>query len=195
MSSPEDQPPLGILHRSFDRLYPAIRFFYERLLGHVWFSEVTPTMWLGGAPTYGRDLDELLKRGITAVVDVRAERTSDPAFFEAHDIALRQYRVPDVTVPNEDVLTDAVDWITSQVLDGRVVLIHCAKGRGRSATVLAAYLMDTEGMTFDEVDKLLNAKRPLVKLQNRHRKVLESWIARRRKGNSASFEIPKQTGQ
>ena len=50
-------------------------------------------------------------------------------------------------------------------------------------------------MSFDEVDELLNAKRPLVKLQNRHRKVLESWIARRRKGPSPSGDIPQQTGE
>ena len=141
---------------------------------------MTPTLWLGGAPTYGRDYRELLRHGITAVVDMRAERHADPAFFDEHDIAHRQYRVPDVTVPDEDVLTDAVDWIAARILEGRVVLIHCAKGRGRSATVLAAYLMDAQGMTFDEVDDLLTVRRPLVKLQDRHRQVLESWIARRR---------------
>ncbi len=64
------------------------------------------------------------------------------------------------------------------------MLIHCAKGRGRSATVLAAYLMDAQGMTFDEVDELLTMKRPLVKLQDRHRQVLESWIARRREAST-----------
>jgi hypothetical protein len=40
--------------------------------------------------------------------------------------------------------------------------------------------MDAEGMTFDQVDELLSRKRPLVKLQDRHREVLESWIAKRR---------------
>ncbi len=114
---------------------------------------------------------------------MRAERTADAAFFDSHDIAHRQYRVPDVTVPDEDVLTDAVDWIAARIHEGRVVLIHCAKGRGRSATVLAAYLMDEQGMTFDEVDDLLTLKRPLVKLQDRHRQVLESWIARRREAS------------
>jgi atypical dual specificity phosphatase len=73
-----------------------------------------------------------------------------------------------------------VDWIAARILEGRVVLIHCAKGRGRSATVLAAYLMDARGMTFDEVDDLLTRRRPLVKLQDRHREVLEPWIAHRR---------------
>jgi hypothetical protein len=184
LSSPNAEPRVSLLHRGFDKLYPAIRFTYERLLGHIWFSQVTPTLWLGGAPTYGRDFDELLKLGITAVVDIRAERTADLAFFDSHNISYRQYRVPDVTVPSEEVLTDAVAWISAQIVEDRVVLIHCAKGRGRSATVLAAYLMDVDGLTFDEVDDLLTSKRKLVKLQARHRRVLESWIAHRREPTS-----------
>ena len=187
MSSPEPPPRLGLFHRGFDKLYPAIRFTYERLLGHVWFTQITPRLWLGGAPTYERDFDALLTLGITAVVDMRAERTAEPAFFEVHGIAHRQYRVPDVTVPDEDVLDDAVPWITARLAEGRTVLIHCAKGRGRSATVLAAYLMQADGMSFDDVDELLTSKRKLVKLDDRHRRVLESWIARQR-GAGAAFD-------
>jgi protein-tyrosine phosphatase len=113
---------------------------------------------------------------------MRAERRADPVFLDEHDIAHRQYLVPDVAVPDEDVLTDAVDWIAARLREGRVVLIGCAKGRGRSATVLAAYLMDVQRLSFDEVDALLTSKRPLVNLQDRHRKVLESWIATREAG-------------
>jgi hypothetical protein len=178
LSSPEPPQRLGLFHRGFDRLYPAIRFTYERLMGHVWFSQITPTLWLGGAPTYERDFDAVLTLGITAVVDMRAERTSEPAWFEQHGVALRQYRVPDVTVPDESVLDDAVPWITDRLAEGRTVLIHCAKGRGRSATVLAAYLMQAKGMSFDEVEDLLVSKRKLVKLEDRHRRVLEPWIAK-----------------
>jgi len=190
LSSPDDRPRVRVLHRGFDKLYPAIRFSYERVLGHIWFSQVTPTLWLGGAPTYKRDFAELLRLGITAVVDIRAERVTDTAFMDSHDIAHRQYRVADVTVPSEDILTDAVDWIAARIAEGRVVLIHCAKGRGRSATVLAAYLMDVETMSFAEVNELLTTKRPLVKLQTRHRRVLESWIAGRRQGTAGSDASP-----
>jgi len=178
LSSPEPPQRLGLFHRGFDRLYPAIRFTYERIMGHVWFTQITPTLWLGGAPTYKRDFDALLTLRITAVVDMRAERTAEPAFFEQHDIALRQYRVPDVTVPDEDVLSDAVPWIGDRLDEGRTVLVHCAKGRGRSATVLATYLMQADGLSFDDVNELLTSKRRLVKLEDRHRRVLESWIAK-----------------
>ncbi len=176
MSSPEAPERLDAFHWAFDKLYPAIRFTYEHLFGHAWFSQVTPRLWMGGAPTYRRDYDALLADGITAVLDVRAERTADLAFYEAHGISHRRFHVPDIGVPNEDVLTEAVDWIDAQLADGRTVLAHCAKGRGRSATVLAAYLMREDGMSFDEASELLRSKRSLVKLEARHRRVLEAWI-------------------
>jgi protein tyrosine phosphatase (PTP) superfamily phosphohydrolase (DUF442 family) len=179
LSFPDERPRLGLFHRAFDRCYPVIRLVYERGMGHAWFSRVTPGLWIGGAPTYGRDFREILDLGITAVVDMRAEREAEAAFFAEHGIAHRQYFVPDVTVPGDEVLTDAVERITAWTEEGRVVLVHCAKGRGRSATVVAAYLMATRGLTFDEVSELLTSKRALVKLQDRHRVVLEGWMARR----------------
>jgi rhodanese-related sulfurtransferase len=177
LSPPEDRPELSPFHRAFDRLYPAIRFTYERIFGHAWFSQVEPRLWLGGAPTYQRDYQAIRTLGITAVLDTRAERSSQSDFYDAHGITHRRFLVPDVTVPDESVLTEAVAWIEGQLADDRTVLVHCAKGRGRSATVLAAYLMKTEGMSFDAVRDLLQAKRALVKLEDRHRRVLESWMA------------------
>ena len=111
------------------------------------------------------------------MLDTRAERPSELAFYDKHGITHRKFPVPDVTVPDEAVLTEAVAWIDDQLADGRTVLIHCAKGSGRSATVLAAYLMKTDGMSFDAVRDLLRSKRALVKLEDRHRRVLESWVA------------------
>ena len=131
-----------------------------------------------GAPTYRRDYEAILALGITAVLDIRAERRSKGAFYDEHGISHRQFLVPDVTVPDEAVLTEAVAWIGDQHAEGRTVLVHCAKGRGRSATVIAAYLMKTEGISFDEVRDLLRSRRELVKLEDRHRRVLESWDRR-----------------
>lgn len=168
---------LGLLHRLFDKLYPVIRFVYERLMGQAWFSEITPQLWLGGAPTYRRDYARLLALGIGAVVNIRAERADDTIFYDQHGIRHVRYAVPDVMIPDAATISHAVGWIGRQVDDQRVVLIHCAKGRGRSATLLAAYLMREHGLTFAEANELLKAKRPLIKLEDRHRVALEAWQA------------------
>jgi len=167
---------ISFFHRAFDKLYPVIRFTYERIMSNPWFSEITPQLWLGGAPTYQRDYAYILDNDITAVLNIRAERNDDTAFFDRHGITHVQYKVPDVTVPDGATITDAVVWIKEQVDDGRTVLVHCAKGRGRSATLLAAYLMRQEGMTFDQANALLSARRSLTKLESRHQRVLEAWL-------------------
>ena len=174
--SPNETPELSLFHRWFDKLFPAIRYFYETVRGHDWYTQVTPQLWLGGAPTYARDYQALLDKSINAVVNIRAERDDDVEFYREHDIAYVRFSVPDVHVPDGQMLTEATDWIAKQVADGRAVLIHCAKGRGRSATLLAAYFMREEGMSYDEALATMKGKRTLTKLEKRHRRVLEEWI-------------------
>jgi len=164
------------IHWSFDKLYPAIRFVYERIQGHPWFQPVDEQLWIGGAPTYERDYDFILENKINAVVDVRAEREDDLAIFDRNGIDHIKLEVLDVLVPPPEVLDAGTEFMDRHIQAGDSVLVHCAKGRGRSATMVAAYLMRYRGYTYEEARQLLVAQRPLVNLQSRHQRVLEPWI-------------------
>lgn len=163
-------------HYVFDKLFPLIRFVHERVRGNAWFDQITDQLWLGGAPHYPRDYEFLLDAGIDAVVNIRAERHDDYELYQQHGIDYLQLKVLDVRIPPPEILDEGVAFIHKQVQAGNTVLVHCAKGRGRSVTLLAAYLMKYEGLTFDEADALLTAKRPLSNLQSPHRAALESWL-------------------
>lgn len=164
-------------HWLFDKFFPVIRFTYEKIQRHRWFDQITPHLWLGGAPQYPRDYQFLLDNGITAVLNIRAEREDDVALYRQHDIAYKQIKVLDVTVPSEAMIDLGVEFVREQIEDGRIVLVHCAKGRGRSATILAAYLMRHEGVSFDQANQTMKTIRPLTKLEGRHRQQLEKWAA------------------
>jgi protein-tyrosine phosphatase len=169
---------MNLFHYLFDKLYPAIRYLYETIQRHRWFDEITPQLWLGGAPAYERDYELLEKAGITAVVNIRAERHDDVERYQRCGIDYLQLKVLDVTVPSPAILDEGVAFMHREIEKGGVVLVHCAKGRARSATLLAAYLMAYEGYDFERANQFLREKRPLVKLQSRHRARLTEWLAR-----------------
>ena len=164
-------------HYVFDKMYPALRFLHETVKNNDWFTEITPNMWLGGAPTYARDYQFLRDNNITAVVNIRAEREDDVEFYKQHGIDYIQIKVFDMMIPDNEHFDAGVGFTREHIEKDGVVLIHCAKGRGRSAVLMVAYLMKYHGMSFDEAVKYMKDKRSLVKQEPRHRKAATEWIA------------------
>jgi atypical dual specificity phosphatase len=181
---------MNFFHYLFDKLYPLIRFVYEKLQGHRWFDQIDSQLWLGGAPTYKRDYAFLIDHGIDAVVNIRAEREDDLAFYDQHGIFHLQLKVYDVLLPDYEILDLGADWIAEQVQEGRTVLVHCAKGRGRSTTLLAAYLMKYKGYAYPEAKALMLNKRPLTKLTKRNEQHLLNWMAHRPESTSPTIVPP-----
>ncbi len=57
------------------------------------------------------------------------------------------------------LLDKAVSWVEQHISDNRV-MVCCRAGMGRSVSVVMAYLCCVEGMTYDEVLKLVMKRRP-----------------------------------
>ena len=64
-----------------------------------------------------------------------------------------------------DILTDLdkiVDQIHNEIIDGNSVLVHCAKGISRSASVIIAYLMKYNKMDYDNAYKYVKSLRSCI---------------------------------
>jgi hypothetical protein len=67
--------------------------------------------------------------------------------------------------PNDMYLMTAnlpimVRYIDDQLKSGKDVLVHCFAGQQRSATVIAAYLVDKKGYTIDQAVEYIKSKKP-----------------------------------
>lgn len=99
----------------------------------------------------------LERLGITHILTVAGG--FEPKFPE-----LFVYECVDVKdVPEERLCVHfdrCLKFIAKCLLDGGRVLVHCFAGKSRSATVCAAYVMATEGLSLEETLNAIGRKRP-----------------------------------
>ncbi len=125
------------------------------------FDEVVPGVFLGGRLT---DKDEIpfQDTGIGYALDLTSEFSETPFMRRKY----RYLNVPllDSCAPTQKQLKRAVEWVCEKQIDSPVY-VHCALGHGRSATVVAAYLLKTKQATCPEraVD-LIREHRPRISL-------------------------------
>lgn len=96
----------------------------------------------------GADLNELHARGIGAIVSM-TETPIDEFQVEAAGMTYSHLPVDDFTAPAVAQILDALEFIDLAHADNRAVLVHCAAGQGRSATILGAWLV-RDGATADD---------------------------------------------
>ena len=92
---------------------------------------------------------------ISAVLLVAAEFTIQPPSW------LLYGRIPFSEYAEAEplLLDQAVSWVEQHLSSNRV-MVCCRAGMGRSVSVVMAYLCCVQGMTYDEVLKLVMRRRP-----------------------------------
>lgn len=129
-------------------------------------DEVAPDIYVGRRPT-----GDVIPREVLVVVDMTAE------FTELEDVMFaREYHLCatlDGRAPDPDAFVDLIDALVD---DEAPVLIHCAAGHGRSATVAAALIL-ARGLaeTPEDAEAMMRTKRPGVRLNAEQRALLRAW--------------------
>lgn len=131
---------------------------------HGWWvipGRLLATEYPGGkaAEKTARKLAVLRQAGITSFVDLTeaGEPTwgGEPMRPYAADLydgaAYRRCPIPDTGVIDDDGYDAILAHIRAELDAGRVVLVHCWGGKGRTGTVIGCWLIDQEGLGFPEV--------------------------------------------
>ena len=116
--------------------------------------------WLVVGPALpSRDYRALVRRGITHVVDLRAEEMDDERSLGALGIRHLYVPVPDRSIPTDEQFDLLERWVNEAETAGGVVYLHCQAGLQRT-TVVAAALLVRRGMTAADAFRALQIARP-----------------------------------
>ncbi|XP_037319592.2 dual specificity protein phosphatase 13B [Pungitius pungitius] len=128
-------------------------------------NEVWPNLYIGNAAT-AQDKSLLVDLGITHVVnaaDGPQRISTGPRFYEDTSIRYHGVEAPDCKdFDLSPFFTETADFIHAALKQKGKVLVHCARGISRSATLALAFLMIRERLTLVEA----------VEAVRRHRNIL-----------------------
>lgn len=161
-----------------------LRWFYGRIYGRPMNFSFIDEMVSGSAgPLRKKEVDWMReKKGIGAILSVK-----ETALITEWVEALRYLNVPvrNHFSPTLEQLKECVNFIVIETESKKKANVHCAAGRGRTGTVLAAYLCYKYGVTADEAIKQIRKKRP-GSIERKQEKVIHEYYEELKKLGQAA---------
>lgn len=104
-----------------------------------------------------RKITALIDAGITSFVDLTeaGERTWDGSRMVPYDshlsVRYARFPIPDNSVIADDGYDEILAYIRAEIDAGRTVYVHCWGGKGRTGTVVGAWLIEQDGIGYPDV--------------------------------------------
>ena len=151
------------------------------------FSWVIPDGLAGsGLPLSFDQFQWLVKNGIRTIVTVREvplplRWLSDPDIANAHSkdktfekVNYLHLKVEDYHSPTIQEIDSTVKFIENEIVAKRPVLVHCAAGKGRTGTILGAYLLKNENLSArDAITRIRNLRPGSIQTDSQEKSLYE----------------------
>lgn len=150
---------------------------------------VMPRLMAGRNPLSARDVAWLIEQGITHILDLREAREwKAPKFghlalkaIEEWGLTRLHLEVLDMNAPEAETFDAACQFIEDALTQADAkVYVHCRAGMERTAAILLAYYVKTQGVSYDEALRELQKGRPVLAPLPAQEKATRRWIETRR---------------
>ena len=141
--------------------------------------EIIPGIYLGDIST-AYNKDKLKELGVTNIINtVLGVVPAYPNDFEYFNVGLRDHTYEDIKT-HFDKINRYMDCV---LMDGGRIYIHCLCGISRSATIVSAYLMYKNNMSYEDAIEMVKSKRPIINPNDGFRKQLNDYDMERKTTN------------
>jgi atypical dual specificity phosphatase len=148
---------MGRTGRAYRR---ARSYFSDKPTNFGWVIE--GSIAASGLPSSKAQVLWLKKHGVSSILTL----TEDPLpkdFLEGTGVVSVHVRMMDHKPPSQESLSKAVRQLRSEVEKGNAVVVHCLGGKGRTGSVISAYMVQYQGKDVDgAISQLRKARRGSV---------------------------------
>ena len=119
---------------------------------------ILPNQLAGMPQPQVEDLSTLHDSGVRTIISL----LEDPVGldeYEKHNFNSMWFPVADHGVPTPDQMMKLVEYIDKQLNESNSVAIHCKGGKGRTGTILAAYLI-AKGASYEQAMSQIDQAKP-----------------------------------
>lgn len=145
--------------------------YYNLLTNNFEANSIVNGLYLGSLES-SYDYSTLKEKKITHIISVLAGYVppypDDFNYFVINTLDTEQSNL-------SEVFDDCSNFIADAFNEGGNVLVHCAYGRSRSATIVASFLINCYGMDVDKTISLLKSKRDIVEPNPHYVKQLKAY--------------------
>ena len=143
-----------------------------------------------GLPISFEQFKWVINSGVRSIVTVR-ETPLPPEWFDFKflrerrfetddEIAYLHLKVEDYHAPSISELTSTIAYIENRIRESRPVLVHCAAGKGRTGTILAAYIVKYENLDPKKAIEKIRSFRPgSIQTKVQEEAIYEYWSSLR----------------